>query len=301
MHRSCKHVTTRLEIAFIYSLTNSLSYDHRQLYIHRNSLYLDTRFVLSFLCATMKLCASTMQEVPCPMPPTKQLFSMPFIMRNNNIQTGESLSIMIYKVHLRRHLQSALPQRQSLKTPRLACSKLQIPISANYLLALTLNGLSSAALYASNVNRLIKYRAKNLTTLSIKPPFPDNMFRSPSTALTLTGRGGCVAEPNVYPFDWKTALPFAPESFAALRTAAVRPAGLAPRMVSTTEPDLRTRKVGILFRWSANILYATSVLRPAIPRRRPAIGERLPWNHLRGYSKLPRDILTRIHVYFAKL
>jgi len=88
-----------------------------------------------------------------------------------------------------------------------------------YRLARTLNGLSSAALKESNANRL-----------------------------TPTGRLGSEAEPSVRPLVEKTAeaAPGPEVSFAALRTAAVRAAGLAPRMVSTTEVDLMTRKVGIL-------------------------------------------------------
>jgi len=117
-----------------------------------------------------------------------------------------------------------------------------------YRLARTLNGLSSAALKESNANRLTKYSAANLTNVSLSPPLPVSILCRPANGLSPTGRLGSEAEPSVRPLVEKTAeaAPGPEVSFAALRTAAVRAAGLAPRMVSTTEVDLMTRKVGIL-------------------------------------------------------
>lgn len=117
-----------------------------------------------------------------------------------------------------------------------------------YRLARTLKGLSSAALYESNANKLTKYSAANLTTKSLSPPFPSNILCRLANGLSPTGRLGSEAEPSVRPLVWKTAeaAPGPDVSLAALRTAAVRAAGLAPRMVSTTDEDLMMRKVGIL-------------------------------------------------------
>lgn len=126
-------------------------------------------------------------------------------------------------------------------------------LTSYVLLPLTAKGLSSAALYASKLKRLTKYSAKNLTTLSPNPPSPFSIpcklpiIPAPPPPTVLDG---IWLDPKVYPLDWKFAPRAAgPEaaSATALRTAAVRAEGFAPRMVSVTEPDFRTRKVGMLY------------------------------------------------------
>jgi len=125
-----------------------------------------------------------------------------------------------------------------------------------YRRALMLNGLSSAALNASKENRLMKYKAANLVIRSLRPPLPINILCTFANGLSPTGRLGSEADPRVRPLDWKAAeeAPGPNVSLAALRTAAVRAAGFAPRMVSTTELDLITRNVGIL--WKASVSHA---------------------------------------------
>lgn len=83
--------------------------------------------------------------------------------------------------------------------------------------------------------------------MSLNPPFPTTSRCRPAKGLSLAGRLGSEAEPSVRPLVWKAAPGALPEeSLAALRTAAVRAEGLAPRMVSTTDDDFMTRKVGML-------------------------------------------------------
>jgi len=123
--------------------------------------------------------------------------------------------------------------------------------SSNYLPCLsTLNGLASAAAYESKLNRVVRYSPMNLTVLFANPPTPVPVPKPPShDGSLLTGLLAVELEPSVYPLDWKLALCFAgplPASDDARETALRSAAGLAPRMVSLTEPFLNTKKVGIL-------------------------------------------------------
>lgn len=105
---------------------------------------------------------------------------------------------------------------------------------------LTARGLDSAAAYASKLNKVVKYRPKNLTMLSANPV--------PSAA-PAAGLDGVVLEPRVLPVDWKPALDFPgplAASDEALETAERSAEGFAPRIVSATEPFLKTRNVGML-------------------------------------------------------
>jgi hypothetical protein len=123
------------------------------------------------------------------------------------------------------------------------------PSPPSHLPALTLNALASAALNPSSAKKLTKYSPRNLITTSLSPPSPASIRCNPASAPSPTGRLGCDAEPSVCPLDWNAAerAPAPPEeSLAALRTAAVSADGFAPRIVSTTDEDLRTRKVGML-------------------------------------------------------
>lgn len=132
----------------------------------------------------------------------------------------------------------------------LVCNILPHPVEflPTYLLALTLYGLSSAALNESNANKLTRYSAANRIAISANPPFPVISLCSPANAPSPTVWLGWLELPNVLPFDENAAdpAPPAPVSFAALRTAAVSADGLAPRIVSITDLDLITRKVGML-------------------------------------------------------
>jgi hypothetical protein len=124
--------------------------------------------------------------------------------------------------------------------------------SSNYLLCLsTLNGLASAAAYGSKLNRVVRYNPMNLTALSANPPALVPVPKPPShDCPLLTGLLPVELEPSVYPLDWKLALCFAgplPASDDAWETALRSAAGLAPRMVSFTEPFLKTKKVGMLW------------------------------------------------------
>jgi len=124
--------------------------------------------------------------------------------------------------------------------------------SSNYLLCLsTLNGLASAAAYESKLNRVVRYSPMNLTALPVNPPVPAPVPKPPShDCPLLTGLLPVELEPSVYPLDWKLVLCFAgplPASDDARETALRSAAGLAPRMVSLTEPLLKTKKVGMLW------------------------------------------------------
>jgi len=164
-----------------------------------------------------------------------------------------------------------------------------------YRLARTLNGLSSAALKESNANRLTKYSAANLTSVSLSPPLPVSILCRPANGLSPTGRLGSEAEPSVRPLVEKTAeaAPGPEVSFAALRTAAVRAAGLAPRMVSTTEVDLMTRKVGIL----GNVHVSIVIYKPSSSRHAGvSLGV-----YVRADAILLCNFLLAIHVHLDEL
>jgi len=90
----------------------------------------------------------------------------------------------------------------------------------------------------------------NLTALSAKLPTPAPVLKPPrNEGPFVTGLLSFELVPSLYPVDEKAAddppslLPVSDEA----RETALRSAdGFAPRMVSTTEPFFRTRKVGIL-------------------------------------------------------
>lgn len=92
----------------------------------------------------------------------------------------------------------------------------------------------------------------NRSMLSASPPAPAAGIKAPKFKLNgldpvpLTARPGWVPEPSVWPFEEKDAEGLELASDTALDTAVRRAEGLAPRIVLTTEPDLKMRKVGIL-------------------------------------------------------
>lgn len=164
-------------------------------------------------------------------------------------------------------------------------------IKEPHLLALILKALSSAAWYELKANKLMTYKATKRTMMSLRPPFPTAKRCSPAKAPSLTGRLGSEADPSVRPFDWNAVedAPGPEESLAALRTAAVKAEGLAPRIVSTTELDLMTRKVGILV---AYLLVFLSTNRNYVH----VVG-----GDLRRYSIFACNFLLRIDVDFNEL